>query len=257
MQDDKLFFQIFYDIKEEIHKIKDINHRLEFIDTLMKDIDWKLKIFSDNHFVTYFYEILAYLELNHNKLNGSDITKYDNDFLVGLKKWQYRETNKEIKLLINHYYKILYRALKKDREKNLKCFIYSLHSQISNDYHNLFNYYRRIAKVIQSELYFNRQLLSIRIKNRKINFNIINTAEKVDLKTNPKLPAERLRLTPNKKEILNSKIVEEVNNFIYAGKGSQEQAFAFLSKKSRTLFEYNLTPKQIEGRYSRNKKKHY
>lgn len=70
-------------------------------------------------------------------------------------------------------------------------------------------------------------------------------------------PAKRLNLSPNKKEILHSKIIEEVNNFIEAGKGTLEQAFQKLSKRSKRLFGYELTPKQIEGRYSRNKKKHF
>jgi hypothetical protein len=67
-------------------------------------------------------------------------------------------------------------------------------------------------------------------------------------------PAKRLHLTPNKKEILHSKIIEEVDTFIDAGKGSQDQAFKKLSKNSKKLFGYKLTPKQIEGRYSRTKK---
>ncbi|MBA4405696.1 hypothetical protein C0389_00310 [bacterium] len=65
----------------------------------------------------------------------------------------------------------------------------------------------------------------------------------------------RLNLTPNKKEKLHSKIVEEVNAFIEAGKGSQEQAFKKLSKNSKKLFGYELTHKQIQGRFARNKNK--
>ncbi|MFH1196967.1 MAG: hypothetical protein V1720_14815 [bacterium] len=105
----------------------------------------------------------------------------------------------------------------------------------------------------------NYDLPSIKSLLESVKPDISKKSEIINLKSN--LPStqvtKRLNLSPNKNEILNSKIVNEVNDFTDAGKGSQEKAYTELSKKSPKLFGYQLTPKQIEGRYSRNKKKHF
>lgn len=88
-------------------------------------------------------------------------------------------------------------------------------------------------------------------KNNITQPELKETADKETEKT------KSLKLTPNKKEILNSKIIEQVQEFRDMGKGSFEKAYKELSNKSKKLFGYSLTAKQIEGRYKRNKDKHF
>lgn len=66
---------------------------------------------------------------------------------------------------------------------------------------------------------------------------------------------KRLTLSPNDREKLNEAIVAQVQDYIDSGKGTMEQAFEWLSKKSKTLFGCILSKSQIEGRYKRNNKR--
>jgi hypothetical protein len=68
----------------------------------------------------------------------------------------------------------------------------------------------------------------------------------------------RLKLNRNENEQLNDRIVKKVRELVYKGKATQRQAFEILaeeSRKSKKLFGFALTAKQIEGRFNRNKKK--
>jgi hypothetical protein len=68
----------------------------------------------------------------------------------------------------------------------------------------------------------------------------------------------RLKLNRNENEQLNDRIVKKVNELVDSGSATQRQAFEILaeqSQKSKKLFGFALTPKQIEGRFNRNKKK--
>lgn len=62
----------------------------------------------------------------------------------------------------------------------------------------------------------------------------------------------RLKLSPNAREVLNDKIVTEINDYIDAGKGTINQACAYLSGVSKKKLGYELSEKAIEGRYWRS-----
>ena len=64
----------------------------------------------------------------------------------------------------------------------------------------------------------------------------------------------RLKLTRNKRETLNDRIVAKVHSFIDQGKGTFREAFIFLAANSKKLLKHELSAKAIEGRYYRTPK---
>jgi hypothetical protein len=62
----------------------------------------------------------------------------------------------------------------------------------------------------------------------------------------------QLRLGKNERDDLNSTIRDEIEGLIREGK-TQEKAFGYLAKRSKSSLKYKLSAKQIEGRYRRRK----
>jgi hypothetical protein len=96
------------------------------------------------------------------------------------------------------------------------------------------------------------QIYKKSIENIQPSIEIARTSEAPRQKVKSK---KRLILSPNEREILNNKIVSEVEDYTYSGKGSWEEAFNALSADSEKLFGYKLDKGAIEGRFKRTKGK--
>jgi len=70
-----------------------------------------------------------------------------------------------------------------------------------------------------------------------------------------KLQVKRLNLSPNKREQINDRIVRNTWDFWDKGKGSQEDAFEYISKNSKKLLGEKLSKGAVEGRFKRNNKR--
>ncbi len=119
---------------------------------------------------------------------------------------------------------------------------------------NIKSYFIIVRKKFEN--WFVNQNIPIPNINKQKKSKKKNTSDlSVKSKTIQKLNSKRLNLPRGKREELNSKIVEAVEIFIDEGRGSLEQAFHHLSQTSLEKFGYDLSPKALEGRYSRNKER--
>jgi hypothetical protein len=62
---------------------------------------------------------------------------------------------------------------------------------------------------------------------------------------------KRLKLSPYKRELLNTSIVRRIREYVYQGKLTREEAFWELARVSKRVLGHKLTKGQIEGRYKR------
>jgi hypothetical protein len=67
-------------------------------------------------------------------------------------------------------------------------------------------------------------------------------------------PSSKLRLSPGSREKLNDKIVELIDGLIDTGQATQRDAFKRLAMTSEKKLGHKLSPKAIEGRYTRHPK---
>lgn len=110
---------------------------------------------------------------------------------------------------------------------------------------------REVGKMEQKDITLswferNHQLIPLALVGQFLNFL---------QETKPPYATKTLKLSPNKREALEDKIVEAIEDYHDRGMGSFRQAFIYYAFHSPVCFGYLLTKKQIEGHYNRSKKK--